>query len=240
MKPGWAALDAEMAAIARGQSSEAQYYWACHRPRFRYLAKLVPTLPLAGPVLDVGMGFQTLVLDRLLAPLRIDCLGIEEDGRYRPAGDSTFHPADLNDAGLIRARRPLRPPGYGLVVCMEVIEHLTLPPELVLPYLAAQLAPGGFLLVTTPNAAWLKNRLKLLRGQNPFERLSANPAHLGHIREYTQAELAEAFAAARLRRVRLERRGLYHFRGAKDRLYSLLADVTHASLRRTLIALYRA
>lgn len=240
MTAPWKELDAEFTALSRAQSPEAQYYWSCHRPRYRYLAELVPTLGIQGPVLDVGMGFQTPLLEKLLPGSRVDCLGIEEDCRYRPSGDFTFHAVNLNDLAVIRAGRRLNDAGYALIVCMEVIEHLTLPPEAILPYLAAQLAPGGCLLVTTPNAAWLKNRLKLLRGKNPFERLSADPAHLGHIREYTAPELAAAFALTGLRRVKLVCKGLYHFANLKDRAYSVAADAIHPSLARTLVALYQA
>jgi len=118
-----------------------------------------------------------------------------------------------------------------------VIEHLNTPPRRVLEFLAAQLAPGGWLVLTTPNAVWLKNRLRLLMGRNPFELLRDDRS--GHVREYTLAELAAAAGEAGLEVAAAERHGLYHFAGAKDRFYSALADATHPSLRRAIFMVLR-
>jgi SAM-dependent methyltransferase len=232
---------AEMAALSRQLSPEATRYWRSHEPRFRYFLQTLATLRPPGGfprILDVGMSFQTLILRRVCPTARIDCLGFAADDRYQPGGESTFLPFDLNDLAALAGRAPPAP-GYELIVCMEVLEHLYTPPALILDYLGRCLAPGGLLLVTTPNAAWLKNRIKLCWGRNPFELLNADRQRMGHIREYTARELADAFAATGLAPVRRERRGLYHFSSPKDRFYNRLANVLHPSLRRTLVAVYR-
>ncbi len=41
----------------------------------------------------------------------------------------------------------------------------------------------------TPNAARIRNRLRLLAGRNPFEQLREDSRNPGHFREYTVAEL---------------------------------------------------
>ena len=81
---------------------------------------------------------------------------------------------------------------FDLVVFAEVIEHLTVPPEVVLPALAAVMRPGGTLLLQTPNAASLFKRLELLFGRNPYEPLRLTRDNPGHFREYTGAEIASA------------------------------------------------
>ena len=80
---------------------------------------------------------------------------------------------------------------FDLIVFAEVIEHLYVAPETVLAGLRELLKPDGLILCTTPNAASLPKRLKLLFGLNPFERLRGDLNNPGHIREYTRTELFE-------------------------------------------------
>jgi SAM-dependent methyltransferase len=235
-------LEAEMDERSARLSPDARYYWQCHRPRYRYFIKAVRRLARErsfASILDVGMGFETLILGRLFPDSRIDGLGIYEDDRYRPENPFTFQKVDLNDLSVLASGRLPRPATYDLVVCMEVIEHLWTPPDAVWRYFSALLRPGGILFATTPNAAWLKNRLKLLCGRNPFETLKTDRLRFGHVREYTKAEIEGSFAAANLKKRLLERRGLYRFNNLKDRCYSRAADLLHPSLRRTLVAVYQ-
>src|SRR5438105_3728935 len=78
--------------------------------------------------------------------------------------------------------------GYDIVVCAEVIEHLPISPMHVLRLLEAALRPGGWLVLQTPNAARIGNRVRLLAGCNPFEPLREDSVSPGHFREYTVAE----------------------------------------------------
>jgi SAM-dependent methyltransferase len=182
------------------------------------------------------MGFETLILRGLCPGAVVDCLGIAPDGRFLPGGEGAFFAKDLNEPG----RGDAVPEGaYDLIVFMEVLEHLCVPPDLVLAYLRRLLVPGGVLLLTTPNAAWLKNRLKLLCGRNPFELLRADPENRGHIREYTGAELVAYVAKAGLELGYMEARGLYTFDNPKDNFYSWLADHCHPSLSRSLVVCAR-
>lgn len=189
-------------------------------------------------VLDIGMGFQTLMLSRLLPQSRVDCLGVYQDERFQPARDFTFYSADLNDLALPGHPSCAVDAKFDLIVFMEVLEHLYTPPELVLSFLASCLNDGGVIILTTPNAAWLKNRLKMLWGRNPFELLKADRKNMGHIREYTKTELEKVFADVGLRQLKFERRGLYRFNHWKDNAYSRFAELTHSSLCRTLVAVY--
>ncbi len=232
-------IDRELAAASAKLTPEAVYYWRCHQPRFRYMMELLGRLdrPAGFPrILDVGMGFQTLLLRKMYPASRVDCLGVYEDERYIPAPPYTFHNADLNEAAL--AGPAAASDGYDLIVFMEVLEHLYISPVTILRHLASHLRDSGLLVVTTPNAAWLKNRLKLAYGKNPFEPLKDDRRNMGHIREYTLSELEGALASAGLKKVLSERRGLYRFNNPKDNLYSWIADTTHPSLRRTLVAVY--
>ena len=79
--------------------------------------------------------------------------------------------------------------GFEMVVCFEVIEHVE-DPSVVFDELVRVLAPGGLLLVSSPN-----------RGVYP-------PGNPHHLHEFTSAEL-EAELAARLGHVQLVRQRDY-------------------------------
>jgi hypothetical protein len=66
----------------------------------------------------------------------------------------------------------------------------------VLAYLGQLIAPRGLLLLQTPNAVALRKRVRMLLGQNPFERLRVDRGNPGHFREYTASELRELLAGA--------------------------------------------
>lgn len=69
-----------------------------------------------------------------------------------------------------------------LVVCSDVIEHV-LDPDRLLEYLRDRLAPGGWILLSTPER-------DLARGHDCLR--SPNPAH---VREWNRAELASYLAS---------------------------------------------
>lgn len=78
---------------------------------------------------------------------------------------------------------------FDLIVCAEVVEHLTVPLEGIFLFLHWMLKIHGILLITTPNAVTFYNRAKMLQGINPFELLRFNKQNAGHYREYTLPEI---------------------------------------------------
>lgn len=84
---------------------------------------------------------------------------------------------------------------YEAVVFSEVLEHLRLSPGIVFREIHRILSPGGWLLVTTPNAARIVNVAKLLLGRNVAEAFPEDAACenatelLTHVREYTMREV---------------------------------------------------
>jgi SAM-dependent methyltransferase len=220
------------AARAAGSSPEAAVYWQRHAIRFEFLLRRLE--PLRGRVrtaLDVGTSFQTPLLAERFPDWRIDTLADIRDERFLLPPPSRHTLFDLNQA-QDESRWPAPGARYDLIVFMEVVEHLSVPPRQALRFLASLLEPEGMIVLTTPNAAWLKNRIKMLRGRNPFELLRED--RQGHIREYTLGEMREAAESAGLEVAHGRRCGLYAFSGAKDRFYSALADATFPGLRRTL------
>ena len=157
-------------------------YEAFHARRFAYLLDTARRLcPGAQRVLDVGYGpFTQMARDAFPEVWTLGFAG--------QAGDR--HIAyDLN--AIQHGVTPGADAGFDLIVFAEVVEHLHVPAAAAFVALKALLNPGGVILLQTPNAAEVMNRVALLSGRNPYERLRLTPQNPGHFREYTLAELAD-------------------------------------------------
>jgi SAM-dependent methyltransferase len=78
---------------------------------------------------------------------------------------------------------------FDCVLFCEVLEHLLLDPERVVAEIARVLRPGGFLVLSTPNATRLPNLYLLALGRNIYDGYSSNGAYGRHNREYTLPEV---------------------------------------------------
>ena len=163
------------------QSLAEHPYVTFHALRYELLLEKVRELAPDSPrVLDVGPSYEVAALRTL--PAVVDTLGLRDD-RFPARGEERHLEFDLQDA----VREELWPKldDYDLVVCAEVIEHLPISPVHVLRLLGTALRPSGWLVLQTPNAARIRNRVRLLMGHNPFDPLREG----GHVREYTIGEL---------------------------------------------------
>jgi len=158
------------------------------------LAKVQELAPERPRILDVGQAYESERL-RSLPGAIVDTLGFGDE-RFPPRDGERHIPFDLKAA----AAQDVWPEGdrYDLVVCAEVIEHLPISPVNALRFLGSALHPGGWLVLQTPNAARIGNRVRLLSGRNPFEELRDDLVSPGHIREYTIDEVLELGRAAGL------------------------------------------
>jgi SAM-dependent methyltransferase len=155
-----------------------------HARRYRVLLDVSRDLVRGdGRILDVGASWEAEELRRLGV---VDRLGFPDE-RFPAAQGERHVDYDLNDADRRETWPELR--GYDLVVCAEVIEHLRISPLHVLRLLREALRPGGWLVLQTPNAVRLGNRVRMLAGRNPFEPIREDAANPGHFREYTVGEL---------------------------------------------------
>lgn len=176
-------------------------YHAFHAPRYQYLLQLLAKLDVGknSRILDIGPSrFTEMARDRFGA--WIDTLGFGADTTGERGNHFEY---DLNRA---QNRGDWRTdlPSYDVIVMAEVIEHLHTAPQAVLGFVASLLAPGGALILQTPNAASFTKRLKLLLGKNPYEMIRDNPQNPGHFREYTVSELQTLAAELGLRVERCE------------------------------------
>ncbi len=99
---------------------------------------------------------------------------------------------------------PLPDASFDAVIMTEVYEHLRDYPVRSLQEIRRILRPHGRLYFTTPNAAYLMNRVRLLRGASvatPLPDWIAGVPHARHAREYTFAEVDELMTYAGLRTI---------------------------------------
>lgn len=168
-------------------------------------------------VLDLGAGAGVTSL--VLRKLGMDVVVLDTWAEYRSEYDNQMGTVN---AILDRFRRfsvptilgnlqdglPFREKKFDLVTLYDVIEHLPVSPRKLLTDIYGVLRPGGHLVLTTPNLANLRARLRLLAGQTihfPIDAWFDNESFYGHIREYTPRELRYMLESVgfRLQRVRL-------------------------------------
>lgn len=144
-------------------------------------------------LLDIGPGFQTRLFQAAFPGIVIDTLGFADPPRagFLRGRIRQHFEFDLNNFQFEEADPGLE--SYDIIACCEVIEHLYTMPEKVLRRLKPHVTPGGFLVVQTPNAVQWRRRVRMLLGQNPFDRITAS--RMDHYREYTEYELREIAAA---------------------------------------------
>lgn len=137
------------------------------------------------PVLDIGSG-NGLVARRVADLTGCTVVGIDVSGEcvsYATAHNA--HPHVSYHKMAIEDFVPDEP--LGLVTMYEVIEHVD-DPRAVLRQVHDWLAPGGYVVLSTPNRSSLNRRIKALPGLRAlYLRLSGHPADevsAGHVEEY--------------------------------------------------------
>jgi SAM-dependent methyltransferase len=179
------------------------------QPRYEFIARLLQQdYPPPATVIELGSapGDQIAALAALGYEATSVDLGASEDawsygerGRFRRL---------LEEAGvehvvwdLENVPYPLPDASFDAVLMTEVFEHLREYPARSLAEVRRILRPSGRLYFTTPNAAYLMNRLRLLKGRTVHTPLSDwidGVPHARHAREYTFEEIDELMRRAGL------------------------------------------
>ena len=111
------------------------------------------------------------------------------------------HGVDYVEWDLEKVPYPLDDATFDGIVYTEVFEHLRDYPVRSLHEVRRLLRPGGYLFFSTPNAAYLVTRLRLLTGRTVYSPLPdwvGGVVHARHAREYLFGEIDQVMAEAGL------------------------------------------
>lgn len=190
--------------------------------RYAYVRELVARFaPPPADLVDLGAapGDQSLAFAALGYRVTAVDLGAAEWSDHPAgametqleAGGVAFLRHDLDEVPY-----PLADASFDVAVLTELIEHLREYPLRSLQEVARILRPGGVLVLTTPNAAYLRNRLNLALGRSVYTPLHDwlyGEPHARHAREYTVRELETLVESAGLQRVLVAGRHFYRHTG---------------------------
>ncbi|HVW87355.1 MAG TPA: methyltransferase domain-containing protein [Bryobacteraceae bacterium] len=181
-------------------------YLEKHIPRLAQTLALVPPPGPTGRVLELGCYMQiTPFLQRLNGYREVRGAYYGKPGRTDrkavafPDGEFVCL-VDHFDAE--RDRFPYPDGHFDLVIAGEIIEHMIFDPMHLLVESRRVLVEGGFLLLSTPNAASLASIAKALEGHdNPqifplYKRPDPKEPEIGHVHEYTAYEIGRAIEAS--------------------------------------------
>ncbi len=192
--------------------------WADHYARIVSLSR-----PQAGSLtLEVGLGYGIIPIILSRAGERV--ISTEHPSRpyifkrdYRGLLDESGVEVVANDLleGL-----PFASGRFQKVFYCDVVEHLS--PSVVeaqIGEIGRVIAPGGVLVISTPNLARLWNRLRFLVGRpvNPPLRVRKVGETYDHLREYQWSELRPLFEEAGFEVERVEYGWIPHFNGDNPR-----------------------
>jgi SAM-dependent methyltransferase len=179
------------------------------RARYEFLHHLISERlrpPAAIVELGAAPGDQVCALaDAGFATTAVD-IGIASDGwadntEGRMLRLFKEHGVAFVEWDLEQVPYPLPDSAFDGVVFTEVFEHLRDYPVRSLQECARILRPGGYLFFTTPNAGYVMNRLRLLRGRSvytPMQDWIGGVPHARHAREYLFSEVEQAMGIAGL------------------------------------------
>jgi SAM-dependent methyltransferase len=191
-----------------------QAYLDKHGARFDDTLSLLPPAATGDRLLDVGVfpgQFAALARSRGYA---VDGIGNEEmTDRFLACANRAGFGIHRTDVETMRF--PMADNTYHVVVCTEILEHLYRDPFNLLSEAFRVLAPGGSLILTTPNLAGFKTIFRLMGGESyrhpigsPLDETFPLNLNYGHYREYTMKELGLMLSAQdkRLYRYSIDRR----------------------------------
>lgn len=164
-------------------------------------------------VLDVGSGGG--ILASLLAALGHEVYAVDFFDR---SGNTTYqmHPITFKVCNIEADSLPFEDGFFNAISCCQTFEHFTHSHLAPLLEMKRKLAPQGLIEIDVPNAACLRNRLRLLRGKHITWDYLEHYVHVQpsvykgreyypnrHNREFTKAELRQLLGAAGFSEIRV-------------------------------------
>ncbi|HKS82913.1 MAG TPA: class I SAM-dependent methyltransferase [Candidatus Acidoferrales bacterium] len=178
-----------------------------------YILQNAPANGQSPRILDIGAQIASFALYAAKLGCRVSAL--DYPGFVNIYGKiAAEHGVDYRECDLAAGPLPFANDSFDFVTYTDVIEHHAFSPRRVLREIHRVLAPGGCVIILTPNQASLYNRLLLLSGRSVygdfdhfFEAAADESVYPGHHHEFTRAELrssariSKCANAARSRRI---------------------------------------
>jgi len=150
-----------------------------------------------GSVLDVGSLFGQFAVT--LKRLGYDVTAVDRYDTYQGALDGYVDFMKGEGVTVVSTTRAgesesfARLGSFDAVLSMAVIEHIAHTPRPFLEMLVSHVAPGGLVMLDTPNVARYWNRRRLAAGETIHQSIEkqyyADIPYEGHHREYTRSEM---------------------------------------------------
>ena len=148
-------------------------------------------------ILDIGTTPFTLFIKECYPDYVVSTLDLTHLMEERCiAKGIQFKPCNLETEPI-----PFEDGSFDIVILTEVLEHLFIPPRLVIGECRRVIRSGGKLIFSVPNLARLIKRVKLFVGISPLDdpedQMKRGWVHgRGHIREYTMKEVTSMLKAS--------------------------------------------
>lgn len=207
--------------------------------RFLHTLEFLP-IPLSGRVLEVGANpyFFHVLLRKLFPGVDIQGMNFFEHDVYSDKVGSALQRTSSELMGESYSfdyltfnleavhPYPYPPAHFDLILFCETLEHLVVNPLKVFREFRRILRPGGYLLITLPNALRLTNVSAMLAGRNFFDLYwVGNGVHGRHNREFSLAEIVTLLKGDGYGVVRAETRDRFDY----DRMPIVATDYSGSS-----------
>ncbi|MGB3510819.1 MAG: class I SAM-dependent methyltransferase [Microcoleaceae cyanobacterium] len=166
---------------------EKDSYYVQQKPRYFNTIKLIRqiSLPKHPKVLEISGGQIALLTKELF---EWDCTVADVNETYKQGildNEISFRCCDLLHDDLEERNF------YDLVVMCEIIEHMPVPPYIILEKIQTWLKPGGWIFLTTPNLYRFRNLVRLALGLRVFDKflIPERGSGIGHPLEYSQEHM---------------------------------------------------
>ena len=166
---------------------EKDNYYIQQKPRYfqtiKYLCSL--ELPEKKNILEIGGGQIALLMKELFN----DTCTIADVNEAHKSGILNYG-VDFLRCDLLHDNLEEKS-AYDLVIMCEVIEHMPIPPHIILEKIKTWIKPNGLLFLTTPNLYRFRNLIRLALGMRVFDTflIPERGKSIGHPIEYSKTHM---------------------------------------------------
>ena len=167
---------------------ESDEYYKFDKERYWRALQILSELPIPRPahLLEIGGGQMAVLCKRLFGD---NCVVGDISNKFVAPLQRQEIPSIL--CNLMGEQFEDAHEQFDVVVLLEVIEHLPIPPYVIFKKIERFLKPGGIMFLTTPNLFRLRNMIRMFLGIEFLDRFMLPDAGqgLGHQLEYSAEHL---------------------------------------------------